>query len=184
MWTGILIGGGLGTAIGAVLGYVGKCRSGACPLTGNPYGGAMFGALIGVMLAISLQSGYSTDKPAEGGKPLPVVKSAEQFRSEVLGADGPVVVKFFATWCGACKQLAPTIRQLAAEYEGRVSFVELDVDEVGEIAQQYGVDAIPAVKVFVGGEVVHSWVGVHGGDEYRRVLDSILAAHDKGQRDG
>lgn len=89
-----------------------------------------------------------------------VILSEDNFESEVLKSDIPVLVDFWATWCGPCKMLAPTIAKIAEEKTGVVKVCKLDVDEEPEIAAQYGISSIPTLKVFKNGEVVKSSVGV------------------------
>ena len=89
-----------------------------------------------------------------------VVLTAENFQAEVLESDVPVLVDFWATWCGPCKMLAPTIAKIAEEKAGSVKVCKLDVDEVPEIAGQFGISSIPTLKVFVNGEAVATSVGV------------------------
>lgn len=89
-----------------------------------------------------------------------VILSDANFESEVLKSDIPVLVDFWATWCGPCKMLAPTIAKIAEEKAGVIKVCKLDVDEEPEIAAQYGISSIPTLKVFVNGEVVNSSVGV------------------------
>ena len=89
-----------------------------------------------------------------------VILSKENFEEEVLKSDLPVLVDFWATWCGPCKMLAPTISRIAEEKAGVVKVCKLDVDEVPEIAQKYGIASIPTLKVFVDGQVIKSSIGV------------------------
>lgn len=89
-----------------------------------------------------------------------VILSAGNFEAEVLQSDIPVLVDFWATWCGPCKMLAPTISQIAEEKAGSLKVCKLDVDEVPELAAKYGISSIPTLKVFVNGEVVNTSVGV------------------------
>ncbi len=87
-----------------------------------------------------------------------VISSAD-FQSKVLEAQGPVLVDFFATWCGPCKMLAPTLDQVAAEVEGRAKVYKLDIDQSPDIARQYGVMSVPTLIVFEGGQVKQQAVG-------------------------
>lgn len=88
------------------------------------------------------------------------VVNKENFKNEVLKADKPVLVDFWATWCGPCRMLAPTIAKIAEEQEGVIKVGKLDVDEEPEIAAKYGIASIPTLMVFKNGEVVKSSVGV------------------------
>jgi thioredoxin 1 len=92
----------------------------------------------------------------------------------VLKADRPVLVKFQAKWCGACRIVAPTIQGLSGEYAGRVGFVEIDVDRGRELAGKYGIRSIPAVFVFKNGEQLNEIIGAKDAGTYRSALDSAL----------
>jgi thioredoxin 1 len=82
------------------------------------------------------------------------------FAEEVLNSDVPVLVDFWATWCGPCIMIAPTIEELAADFEGKAKVCKLDIDENQEIAMQFGIRSIPTLLVFKGGQVVDQIVGV------------------------
>ena len=86
--------------------------------------------------------------------------SSSQFAAEVEGADVPVLVDFFATWCGPCKMLAPTLDQVAAEVAGRAKVVKVDIDASPDLAQRFRVMSIPTLMVFKDGRLVDSTVGV------------------------
>lgn len=88
------------------------------------------------------------------------VVSSSEFQSKVLDAQGPVLVDFFATWCGPCKMLAPTLDEVAAETDGKAVVYKLDIDQSPEIAQRYGVMSVPTLMVFENGQVKNQAVGV------------------------
>ena len=96
------------------------------------------------------------------------------FDEVVLKSDKPVLVDFWATWCGPCRMLGPVIEELATEYEGRVVVGKVDVDNNQEFAAKYGVRNIPTVLVFKDGEVVGRQVGVAAKKVYTDALDSLL----------
>ena len=96
------------------------------------------------------------------------------FDEVVLKSDKPVLVDFWATWCGPCRMLGPVIEELATEYEGRVVVGKVDVDNNQEVAAKYGVRNIPTVLVFKDGEVVGRQVGVAPKKTYTDALDSLL----------
>jgi len=179
---GVLLGGGLG----ALLGYFGKCETGACPLTANPWRGAFLGAAIGGLFAASAGSSRpreqtaplvpaAVEPPDASGQATPVhIGSAEAFERIVQKADRPVLVDFYADWCGPCRMLAPTIEKLAKEYQGRAIICKVNVDSLPAIASQYGIQGIPAVLVFDKGKEVQRLVGVRPAGEYAKVLDKLV----------
>ncbi len=81
------------------------------------------------------------------------------FEREVLKSDTPVLVDFWAVWCGPCKAIAPTIEELAKQYRGKVKIAKMDVDEHQQVPQQFGIRSIPTLLVFKGGRVVDTIVG-------------------------
>lgn len=88
------------------------------------------------------------------------VLNKDNFKNEVLKADKPVLVDFWATWCGPCRMLAPVIAQIAEEQKDSIKVGKIDVDEEPELAMRYGIASIPTLKVFKNGEVVQTSVGV------------------------
>lgn len=165
---GLLIGGSLG----AVMGYFGKCTTGACPLTANPWRGAFIGALIGGLFAFSAGSSRSVPQVGQEHSSL-MIGSTEDFEREVLSADKPVLVDFYADWCGPCRQLASTIEQLAEQYEGRAVVSKVNIDRHSELAARYGIQSIPTVLFFKDGQEVQRLVGIHPESTYASVLDEL-----------
>ena len=89
-----------------------------------------------------------------------IVLSEQNFEAEVLKSEIPVLVDFWATWCGPCRMLAPTIAKIAEEQEGVIKVGKVDVDEEPELAAKYGIASIPTLMVFKNGEIVNKAVGV------------------------
>lgn len=86
--------------------------------------------------------------------------TSENFETEVLKSDIPVLVDFYADWCGPCKLMAPVVEQLASEYEGKIKVGKVNIDESAELAMKYGVMSIPTLIVFGKGQVIRKEVGV------------------------
>lgn len=97
----------------------------------------------------------------------------ENFNEEVLASNIPVVVDFYADWCGPCKMLAPVIEALAGELEGKVKIGKLNVDDAPETARQYGIMSIPTLLYIKNGEVVNKTVGVVSKAEIEQVINSL-----------
>ena len=88
-----------------------------------------------------------------------LVLTSDNFKTEVLESEIPVLVDFWASWCGPCKMLGPVISQIAEEYEGKVKVGKVNVDDEEELAMEYGIQSIPTVLFFKGGEVVEQSLG-------------------------
>ena len=99
----------------------------------------------------------------------------DNFESEVLNSDQPVLVDFWAEWCMPCRMIAPTIEELADEYNGKVKVGKLDTDANRNVPMQYGISAIPTVILFHNGEVVQKFVGVSSKDDFKAELDKVAA---------
>jgi thioredoxin 1 len=166
---GLLLGGG----IGAAMGYFGKCTTGACPLTANPWRGGFIGAMFGGLLAFSAGSSRLPTETSEGERLQ--VASAESFDAQVLGSQKPVLVDFYSTTCGPCRMLAPTIEKLAKEYEGRAAVYKVNVDRLSDLARRYGVQGVPSVLFFQDGKEVGRLVGLRQQNAYTDVLDRLLS---------
>ena len=161
-----------GAGIGAALGYFGKCNSGGCALTATWWRGAMFGGLLGAVV-------YSTS--AEGGagalneSSRNVTRIAEaQFAGEVENATSPVVVDFYATWCGPCKMLSPRLDKLAGEFSGKIKFVKVNVDEAQELAGRFRVEGIPTLLFVKNGKVEDRVTGLLSEEDLKLRLSSLV----------
>lgn len=171
----LIVGVAVGVTAGALLGYYGKCTSGACPLTANPYRGAIYGGLMGVLFTFTMSGGVSGKRVElpDGEQKALHIDSVEAFEQKVINGSVPSLVDFYSDRCGPCRRLAPTVELLARAYEGRAMVCKVDVDAVPEVTARYGVRGIPAVIFFQKGKEMERLVGLRPENEYTAVLDRL-----------
>jgi len=197
---GILIGGGFG----ALLGYFGRCSTGTCPLTANPWRGACYGMVMGALFAlvvpaskpgvdtssseevadaaeIGSATGAKDQHVAEAAKTEAVVEakvhhvvSTADFEDQVLQAELPVLVDFYSDSCPPCRMLGPAIEKLATLYAGRALICKVNVNRLPQLAGRYSIYGIPAVLFFVGGDERERLVGLRPETAYTSVLDKLM----------
>ncbi|KIQ63701.1 thioredoxin [Kitasatospora griseola] len=121
------------------------------------------------------------EAPALADYPLVLDVTEDTFESEVVqrSTEVPVVVDFWAEWCGPCKQLSPILERLAEEYAGRIVLAKIDVDANPLIAQQFGIQGIPAVMAVVAGQLVPLFQGAENESNVRKVLDQLIAVAEQ-----
>lgn len=105
----------------------------------------------------------------------PIAVTDDDFADQVLRSETPVLVDFWAEWCGPCRALGPVIETLSGEYDGRVKVAKVDVDANQQVAMRYGIRSIPTVMVFDHGQVVDTFVGVRPRSDYAASLDRLVA---------
>ena len=98
----------------------------------------------------------------------------DNFESVVLNSEKPVLVDFWAEWCGPCKMLTPTIEAIAKDYKDKSSIVKINVDDAPAIATKYGIRSIPSILLFSNGEVVEQRVGAVSKEELASILDKTI----------
>jgi thioredoxin 1 len=165
----------IGAGAGAVLGYLGQCTSGACPLTATWWRGALYGGSFGLVFALL------SERTSTGGGPMTskssVVReiSEAEFESAVIRSSKPVLVDFYAPWCGPCKALAPVIERIGGEFEGRIEVVKVNVDNAQSLAGRYNVRGVPTLMIFRDGERRDTMVGAVSAGTIRTRLQPFAS---------
>ena len=104
----------------------------------------------------------------------PMKVDSTNFDSEVKNSDVPVLVDFWAPWCGPCKMIGPIVEELAGDYEGKIKVAKINVDDNQELASQFGIRGIPTVMIFKEGEVANSFVGLRPKEDLAKALEAVL----------
>jgi len=98
----------------------------------------------------------------------------QNFQKEVIDSQLPVLVDFWAPWCGPCKMIAPYLEELAKEYNGKVKVAKINVDEAPELATQFAIMSIPALLIFKGGQVMEKTTGAMSKEDLKRFISSYI----------
>ncbi len=104
---------------------------------------------------------------------MEVKLSNENFNKEVLNSEKPVLVDFWATWCGPCKMIAPIISEISEEFNNKVKVGKVNVDEEKELAIKYGISSIPTLVIFKDGKIAKTLIGFRPKEEIKEVLNNI-----------
>lgn len=168
----IAIGMLVGAAIGTALGSSRSCETGGCPLTATPRRGAVYGALMGLLVAVVF-AGPGIAGVSEELSPLVApVASVDGFDQEVIGTEGKAVAYFSADWCYVCTRFAPVLNQVVSDKPEDVPFRKVDVDKLPALAKRYDIYALPTTIVFEDGEPVQRFEGMTSAGELRKALAS------------
>jgi len=104
-----------------------------------------------------------------------VTLTDQNFKSEVLDSKVPVLVDFWAEWCGPCRMVAPVVEKIAKEYAGKLKVGKVNVDDNSETPQKYGIQGIPTLILFKNGQVANQMVGFQSEDKLKSSIDSVLS---------
>ena len=102
------------------------------------------------------------------------IDDPKSWETDVLSSDKPVFVDFWAQWCGPCRMVGPVVEELAGDYDGKVNFVKVNVDNAQEIAQKYNVFSIPTLLLLNKGEIIAQQVGAGSKEVYQNMIDRAL----------
>ena len=161
----------IGAFAGGVLGYFGSCTTGACPLTANPFRGAGFGALLGLLIGYTGVGGVSARRePVPVSENIIYVQDLQGLRSLVATSRLPVLVDFYADWCGPCRRLSPELSALADDWKGHALIVKVNVDKQRDIAASFRVSGIPDIRVFMNGEQKRAVTGFRPQSDLHALL--------------
>ena len=104
------------------------------------------------------------------------VSDTKTWETDVMSSSIPVFVDFWAEWCGPCRMVGPIVEELSGDFDGKVKFVKVNVDEANELASKYNVFSIPTLMIFNKGEVVAQQVGAASKDTYKNMIDKALGS--------
>lgn len=110
--------------------------------------------------------------------------NSTDFVKEVINAELPVVVDFYAPWCGPCKMLSPVLEKLAAEFNGKVKFIKVNVDDAAELATAYNISGVPTVILFNGGKIADTTVGFSTEGSLRSMITKVVEQNGKSSSAG
>ncbi|MEA2013569.1 MAG: thioredoxin [Verrucomicrobiota bacterium] len=158
----------LGAFIGGLMGYFGKCTDGKCPLTANPWRGALFGMVLGGIAGLPVLQ--QVHEKVADSKNIIRIESVEDF-DKLLQSEKPLVVDFYADWCGPCRRLTPVMNQLATDMTDKVDVVKINIDKFDKLAKKYAVSSIPCIIYFKNGKEEKRLIGMKKYQDYADLVD-------------
>jgi len=162
----------IGAALGGALGYYGKCSTGTCPLTSTPKRGALYGLVLAALFVAPNLMSRTSDVVPENSSVVRVETLAD-FEQHVIQADQPVLVDFYSPTCPPCRKLGPTIEKLSDQYKDKAVVVKVNVDNLPELAQKYGISSIPAVILFSNGQETQRIIGYNSEQIYTNAINKL-----------
>ena len=105
------------------------------------------------------------------------INSQNEWDTQVLNSDKPVFVDFWAEWCGPCRAVSPTVEEVSKDYDGKVDFVKVNVDENNELASKYNVFSIPTLAIFQNGKVIAQTAGAASKEKIKAYIDKHIAVN-------
>jgi thioredoxin 1 len=163
----------VGATLGAALGYFGQCSSGTCPLTSTWWRGALYGGGMGLLFGL-VSPQVASGNIGQTTKNVKLIGQSD-FDTEVIQSSTPVVVDFFATWCGPCKTLAPRIDKIADQFSGKVKFVKVNIDQSRELADKYNIQGVPTLLFIQKGKIVDGSVGLPSASALKQKVEALAA---------
>lgn len=161
----------IGAGFGAILGYYGQCSSGTCPLTSTWWRGALYGGVLGLTFGV-LSPGRSAAEMNTSTQHVTKVTQAD-FDKVLAAAMTPVVVDFYAPWCGPCKVLAPRIDEAAEQFDGKLKFIKVNIDEASGLVSRFNISGVPTVMFFDKGKPVNTFVGLLSSGQLKQRLEAL-----------
>ncbi len=162
----------IGAALGGALGYYGKCSTGTCPLTATPKRGALYGLALAALFAVPNLMSHDQDSVPENSAVVRIT-TVNDFEQQVIQAKQTVLVDFYSPTCPPCRKLSPTVETLATQYKDKAVIAKVNVDDVPELAQTYGISSIPAVILFSNGHEAQRIIGYNSKQTYANAIDDL-----------
>ncbi len=161
----------VGVGLGAALGYFGQCSSGTCPLTSTWWRGALYGGTLGLLFGLA-SSQFASGNLNASTKNVTLI-GEKDFEAEVTQSATPVLVDFFATWCGPCKALGPRLDKMADQFNGKIKFVKVNIDQSQNLAAKYRIEGVPTLLFFQKGKLIDTLVGLPPSATLEQKLDLL-----------